>query len=118
MIRIGFDIGGSKLAAIALDAGGRELARARRAVPRGYGATIGAETGAPPVFGTSIPCVSAGRRRECTQPGHRQGADLPAVAPPLLSLLYGPWKYGTRMSQRRLKSLRRSGLQSILDTAR
>jgi fructokinase len=42
MIRIGFDIGGSKLAAIALDAAGRELARARRDVPRGYGATIAA----------------------------------------------------------------------------
>ena len=34
MIRIGFDIGGSKLAAIALDAGGRELGRARQEVPR------------------------------------------------------------------------------------
>jgi fructokinase len=40
MIRIGFDIGGSKLAAIALDADGRELARARQDVPRSYAATI------------------------------------------------------------------------------
>jgi fructokinase len=40
MIRIGFDIGGSKLAAIALDGDGRELARARRDVPRTYAATI------------------------------------------------------------------------------
>jgi fructokinase len=40
MIRIGFDIGGSKLAAIALDGAGRELARTRQAVPRGYAATI------------------------------------------------------------------------------
>jgi fructokinase len=40
MIRIGFDIGGSKLAAIALDADGRELARARQDVPRSYPATL------------------------------------------------------------------------------
>ena len=40
MIRIGFDIGGSKLAAIALDAAGRELARTRREVPRSYDATV------------------------------------------------------------------------------
>ena len=40
MIRIGFDIGGSKLAAIALDAAGRELARTRREVPRSYAATV------------------------------------------------------------------------------
>ena len=40
MIRIGFDIGGSKLAAIALDEDGRERARTRRDVPRSYGATI------------------------------------------------------------------------------
>jgi fructokinase len=42
MIRIGFDIGGSKLAALALGADGRELARARQDVPRTYAATIGA----------------------------------------------------------------------------
>jgi fructokinase len=40
MIRIGFDIGGSKLAAIALDAGGRELARVRQDVPQSYAATL------------------------------------------------------------------------------
>jgi fructokinase len=40
MIRIGFDIGGTKLAAIALAAGGRELARARQDVPRSYSATL------------------------------------------------------------------------------
>jgi fructokinase len=40
MIRIGFDIGGSKLAAIALDAGGRELARVRQEVPQSYAATL------------------------------------------------------------------------------
>jgi predicted NBD/HSP70 family sugar kinase len=34
MIRIGFDIGGSKIAALALDPEGNELARARRDVPR------------------------------------------------------------------------------------
>jgi fructokinase len=42
MIRIGFDIGGSKIAAIALDARGRELARLRRDVPRDYPATLAA----------------------------------------------------------------------------
>jgi fructokinase len=40
MIRIGFDIGGSKLAALAMDEHGRELARARQDVPRSYAATI------------------------------------------------------------------------------
>ena len=40
MLRIGFDIGGSKIAAIALDARGRELARLRRDVPRDYPATL------------------------------------------------------------------------------
>jgi fructokinase len=40
MIRIGFDIGGSKLAAIALNAGGCELARARQDVPRSYAAML------------------------------------------------------------------------------
>ena len=39
MIRIGFDIGGSKIAALALDPGGRELGRRRQAVPRDYAAT-------------------------------------------------------------------------------
>ena len=42
MIRIGFDIGGSKIAAIALDQRGRELARLRRDVPRDYDATVAA----------------------------------------------------------------------------
>ena len=42
MLRIGFDIGGSKIAAIALDARGRELARLRRDVPRDYPATLAA----------------------------------------------------------------------------
>jgi fructokinase len=42
VLRIGFDIGGSKIAAIALDARGREIARLRRDVPRDYPATLGA----------------------------------------------------------------------------
>jgi fructokinase len=42
MIRIGFDIGGSKIAAIALDPRGRELARLRRDVPKDYDATLAA----------------------------------------------------------------------------
>jgi fructokinase len=40
MIRIGFDIGGSKLAALAMDGDGRQVARARQDVPRTYAATI------------------------------------------------------------------------------
>ncbi|HYZ27233.1 MAG TPA: ROK family protein [Geminicoccaceae bacterium] len=50
MIRIGFDIGGSKLAAIALDEDGRERARTRRDVPRSYGATIEAVGAAVATF--------------------------------------------------------------------
>ena len=42
IIRIGFDIGGSKIAAIALDQRGRELARLRRDVPRDYPGTLAA----------------------------------------------------------------------------
>jgi fructokinase len=42
MIRIGVDIGGSKIAALALDAGGRELARRRQEVPRDYAGLVGA----------------------------------------------------------------------------
>ncbi len=45
MIRIGFDIGGSKLAALALDPAGNELARAREDVPRDYAGTLGALQG-------------------------------------------------------------------------
>jgi len=40
MIRIGFDIGGSKLAALAMDGRGRDLGRTRQNVPRSYAATI------------------------------------------------------------------------------
>ena len=39
MIRIGFDVGGSKIAALALDPAGRELGRRREDVPRDYGRT-------------------------------------------------------------------------------
>lgn len=42
MIRIGFDVGGSKIAAIVLDPQGRELARRRRAVPRDYEGVVAA----------------------------------------------------------------------------
>jgi fructokinase len=42
MIRIGFDVGGSKLAAIALDPQGHELARQRRDVPRDYEGSLAA----------------------------------------------------------------------------
>jgi fructokinase len=45
MIRIGFDIGGSKVAAIALDAQGAELGRERRPVPRDYRGTLDALIG-------------------------------------------------------------------------
>jgi fructokinase len=44
MIRIGFDVGGSKLAAIALDEQGAELGRDRQKVPRGYRSTLDALT--------------------------------------------------------------------------
>lgn len=41
MIRIGIDLGGTKVEIIALDAGGRELLRRRRATPQGdYSATL------------------------------------------------------------------------------
>lgn len=40
MIRIGFDIGGTKLAVIALDPDGTELARMRKDVPRDYVSTL------------------------------------------------------------------------------
>jgi fructokinase len=42
MIRIGFDIGGSKLAALALDPSGLELGRTRQDVPRDYPGTLAA----------------------------------------------------------------------------
>ena len=42
MVRIGFDVGGSKIAAIALDPQGRELARRRRDVPRDYEGSLAA----------------------------------------------------------------------------
>jgi fructokinase len=61
MIRIGFDIGGSKLAAIALDAGGRELARARQDVPRSYPATLEAVRAAVAGFeGSHGPAAAVG----------------------------------------------------------
>ncbi len=41
MIRIGFDIGGSKIAALAIDPEGRELARARRVMPHDHAGTLG-----------------------------------------------------------------------------
>jgi fructokinase len=45
MIRIGFDVGGSKIAAIALDPEGRELARRRHHVPRDYDRFLSALVG-------------------------------------------------------------------------
>ena len=42
MIRICFDVGGSKIAAVALDPQGRELARRRWAVPRHYDGVVAA----------------------------------------------------------------------------
>jgi fructokinase len=61
MIRIGFDIGGSKLAAIALDAGGSELARVRQEVPQGYAATLEAVGGVVAGFeGAHGPAAAVG----------------------------------------------------------
>ena len=42
MIRIGFDVGGSKIAALALDRAGREVGRRRQDVPRDYASTLAA----------------------------------------------------------------------------
>jgi fructokinase len=42
MIRIGFDVGGSKIAALALDPDGRELGRRRQDVPHDYDGTLDA----------------------------------------------------------------------------
>jgi fructokinase len=42
VIRIGFDVGGTKLAAIAMEPNGAELARTRRPVPKCYDATLAA----------------------------------------------------------------------------
>jgi fructokinase len=39
-VRVGFDIGGTKLAAIALDQDGKEIGRDRCPVPRDYGGTV------------------------------------------------------------------------------
>jgi fructokinase len=50
MIRIGFDIGGSKLAAIALDERGTELGRDRCPVPRDYRGTLGVLAGMSEAF--------------------------------------------------------------------
>jgi len=45
-VRVGVDVGGTKIEAIAIDAGGRELARRRIATPQGdYAATVGAIAG-------------------------------------------------------------------------
>ncbi len=46
MIRLGVDLGGSKIEVVALDAAGRELARLRRPTPQGdYAATVAAVAG-------------------------------------------------------------------------
>ena len=45
MVRIGFDVGGSKIAAIALEDQGREVGRRRREVPRDYEGTLAALVG-------------------------------------------------------------------------
>jgi len=45
MLRIGVDLGGTKIEALAIDAEGRELARVRRPTPRGYGETLDAVAG-------------------------------------------------------------------------
>ena len=78
MIRIGFDIGGSKLAAIALDAGGRELARARQDVPRSYPATLEAVRAAIAGFeGSHGPAAAVG----IAVPGHEGSLSYVAGAP-------------------------------------
>jgi fructokinase len=56
MIRIGLDIGGSKLAAIALDEQGAELGRDRQKVPRDYRGTLAALTHMTEALAASTSC--------------------------------------------------------------
>jgi fructokinase len=56
LIRIGFDIGGSKLAAIALDEHGAELGRDRCPVPRDYRGTLAALTGMTETHAQGMAC--------------------------------------------------------------
>ena len=77
VIRIGLDIGGSKIAAIALDQRGRELARLRRDVPRDYPGTLAAlvelteelRRGRGPARSIGIGMPRPDRRRRRADPG-------------------------------------------------
>ena len=66
-MRLGLDLGGSKIAGVALDEAGAELARERRPMPRDYGAMIAA-------IAACVAVLERGRG-----PAPRVGVSLPGV---------------------------------------
>ena len=98
MLRIGFDIGGSKIAAIALDARGREVARLRRDVPRDYPGTLAAlaelvealQHGRGPMLDRHRHAGPDRRRRHADPRGQPALARRPAVARDLHEALRVP----------------------------
>ena len=70
-MRIGIDLGGTKVAAVALDDAGRELARARCATPRAYGDTV-----------AGLAAVVATLERETGARAQSVGVGLPGVVNP------------------------------------
>lgn len=86
MVRIGFDIGGTKLAAIALDGEGRELDRRREGVPRDYAGTRDLVVAIVHAFGRAHgPVTSVG----LSLPG------MIGAAGELLRMVNLPWLEGT-----------------------
>lgn len=76
-MRIGVDLGGTKIEAVALDGGGREAARHRVATPRGdYDATLGAVAG-----------LVALLEREAGCRGATVGVGIPGVVSPASGLV-------------------------------
>ncbi|HET6522583.1 MAG TPA: ROK family protein [Geminicoccaceae bacterium] len=71
-LRLGLDIGGSKIAGLALDGAGRELARRRRPMPRDYGAMLAA----------IADCVAGLERAGGRGRAPRVGVSLPGVLAP------------------------------------
>jgi len=91
MIRIGVDLGGTKIEAIALDEAGRELARRRIASPsHDYARTIDAvrglvdalegELGSRGRVGIGTPAARSGSRTTPTASRSRKRATAPAKA--------------------------------------
>jgi fructokinase len=88
VIRIGFDIGGSKLAVIALDDQGAELGRDRCPVPRDYRSTLDALTG----MSEALVAAHGGRGM-----AHSVGIALPGMigaAGDLVRVVNLPWLEG------------------------